>query len=468
MLIRFSIKNFLSFSARKDTTTGNIVSQEFSMIPGKMRTKMDHIDTNKNQDLLKFSAVYGANAAGKSNLVKAFRFVKEMVSSGALPTGATEQYCKVEDINREKPSYFELEILLGEKSFSYGFEIVLNSGVIISEWLCDISKTKEVYLFKRETHDSGYVFSGGLEKIKDLSVLANSFSLISSLFLSLINKNMGGFFEKNPSASILSEIYDWITKNLDVFYPEQPLGNASFLKSSASFTEISHLLYSFGTGISEVKPVPVPIETVLGQMPQMIRNEMMKQINDAVQIAKTRAIEQKKTFEWAGIIRDKNDIFLLKTGSKDALIAYSIEFEHPFKRGIVPFKIADESDGTARLFDLLEILISKSEKTYVIDELDRCLHPSLTYQFVKAFFEYAKKRHVQLIVTTHESRLMDFDLLRRDEIWFVDKRKTGESDIYSLEEYNARFDQKIDKAYLEGRYGGVPIFTSLFPVEKEE
>src|SRR5574344_1727729 len=442
MLIRFSIKNFLSFSARKDTTTGNIVSQEFSMIPGKMRTKMDHIDTNKNQDLLKFSAVYGANAAGKSNLVKAFRFVKEMVSSGALPTGATEQYCKVEDINREKPSYFELEILLGEKSFSYGFEIVLNSDVIIAEWLCDISKTKEVYLFKRETHDSGYVFSGGLEKIKDLSVLANSFSVSSSLFLSLINKNMGGFFEKNPSASILSEIYDWITKNLDVFYPEQPLGNASFLKSSAAFTEISQLLYSFGTGISEVKPVPVPIEKVLGQMPQIIRNEMMKQINDAVQIAKTRAIEQKKTFEWAGIIRDKNDIFLLKTGSKDALIAYSIEFEHPFKRGIVPFKIADE--------------------------LDRCLHPSLTYQFVKAFFEYAKKRHVQLIVTTHESRLMDFDLLRRDEIWFVDKRKTGESDIYSLEEYNARFDQKIDKAYLEGRYGGVPIFTSLFPVEKEE
>ena len=71
-----------------------------------------------------------------------------------------------------------------------------------------------------------------------------------------------------------------------------------------------------------------------------------------------------------------------------------------------------------------------------------------------------------MIVTTHESRLMDFDLLRRDEIWFVDKDQNGASNIYSLEEYNERFDKKIDKAYLEGRYGGVPLFTSIFPIEE--
>ena len=101
----------------------------------------------------------------------------------------------------------------------------------------------------------------------------------------------------------------------------------------------------------------------------------------------------------------------------------------------------------------------------MIDELDRCLHPSLTYKFVDTFLQLAEKRNVQLIVTTHESRLLDFDLLRRDEIWFVNKRKSGERDIYSLEEYNTRFDQKIDKAYLEGRYGGVPIFSTVFPIE---
>ena len=113
-----------------------------------------------------------------------------------------------------------------------------------------------------------------------------------------------------------------------------------------------------------------------------------------------------------------------------------------------------------------EVLLSGEGKTYVIDELDRCLHPSLTYKFVDTFLKLAEQKHIQLIVTTHESRLMDFDLLRRDEIWFVNKRKSGESDIYSLEEYNARFDQKIDKAYLEGRYGGVPVFSTVLPIRE--
>ena len=100
--------------------------------------------------------------------------------------------------------------------------------------------------------------------------------------------------------------------------------------------------------------------------------------------------------------------------------------------------------------------------------MDRCLHPSLSYKFIKTFLQKAEKSNIQLIVTTHESRLMDFNLLRRDEIWFVNKKSSGESDIYSLEEYNERFDKKIDKAYLEGRYGGVPIFSTVFPIEKED
>ena len=130
--------------------------------------------------------------------------------------------------------------------------------------------------------------------------------------------------------------------------------------------------------------------------------------------------------------------------------------------------MTEESDGTVRILDLIEILLSNESKTYVIDELDRCLHPSLTYKFIEVFLDLAVKRNIQLIATTHESRLLDFDLLRRDEVWFINKRNTGESDIYSLEEYNERFDKKIDKAYLEGRYGGVPIFSTLFPVVEEK
>ena len=95
---------------------------------------------------------------------------------------------------------------------------------------------------------------------------------------------------------------------------------------------------------------------------------------------------------------------------------------------------------------------------------------SLADQIVLDFYipclEKAKKSNNQLIVTTHESRLLDFDILRRDEIWFSAKEESGESKIYSLEEFNVRFDKKIDKAYLDGRYGGVPIFNEVFPFLK--
>lgn len=106
--------------------------------------------------------------------------------------------------------------------------------------------------------------------------------------------------------------------------------------------------------------------------------------------------------------------------------------------------------------DLLTVLFENRQgSVFVIDEIDRCLHPQLTYKFVEEYLKIAMFQDIQLIVSTHESRLLEFDLLRKDEIWFVDKNAGGESTIYSLDEYNERFDKKIDKAYLEGRYGGV-------------
>jgi AAA15 family ATPase/GTPase len=110
--------------------------------------------------------------------------------------------------------------------------------------------------------------------------------------------------------------------------------------------------------------------------------------------------------------------------------------------------------------------LTNREKVFIIDEIDRSLHPQLTYRFIKYFLHLATNRNVQLIVTTHESRLLDFDLLRQDEIWLSEKDKEGATNLYSLDEYNVRFDRKVDKAYLEGRYGGVPIFTTLFPLEE--
>ncbi len=122
------------------------------------------------------------------------------------------------------------------------------------------------------------------------------------------------------------------------------------------------------------------------------------------------------------------------------------------------FEFFEESDGTRRLFDLLDILIhSQKNKIYVIDELERSLHPNLTYRFLELFFESFKDHQIQLIFTTHESHIMDQDLLRRDEIWFVERNKDHVSQLYSLDRFKERYDKKLSKAYLDGRYGAVPI-----------
>ena len=196
-------------------------------------------------------------------------------------------------------------------------------------------------------------------------------------------------------------------------------------------------------------------------MPIKIRRDLIQQIE---LISQSKEKNPKLKYQWNVLLRNRNDILGIEMDSEHEIKAYSLQFEHKNLDAGIHFKISEESDGTARLFELVEILLSKKDKTYIVDELDRCLHPTLTYKFIEKFFEYTQNKKIQLIVTTHESRLMDFKLLRRDEIWFVDKDISGNSNIYSLEEYNTRFDQKVDKAYLEGRYGGVPLFTTLFPI----
>ena len=126
------------------------------------------------------------------------------------------------------------------------------------------------------------------------------------------------------------------------------------------------------------------------------------------------------------------------------------------------FEVFEESDGTIVLLGLLEILLTKErDKVFVIDDIDKCLHPNLTYKFIQTFLKYLEDRNIQLITTSNELKIMDLKLLRRDEIGFVKKDENGESIIFSLDEFNPHFDQILSKAYLDGRYGAVPEFGSF-------
>ena len=140
-------------------------------------------------------------------------------------------------------------------------------------------------------------------------------------------------------------------------------------------------------------------------------------------------------------------------------VKYSVlRFVHIIGGKEVEFSMARESDGTHRLFQLLEILVSKKEKVYIMDEISRCLHPKLTIEFVKRYFEIAQSRNIQLLTTTHETRIMNHDIVRRDEVWIANSREDGSTTLYSLEDKQVRIDKVLDENYMNNVWGGVPVF----------
>ena len=455
MLIRFNVSNFLSFDEL----------QEFSMIGGKVRSKTEHVEDDRNIKLLKFAAVYGANAAGKSNLISAMDFARTTIVEG-LPDGHSNKYHKIKTSNKEKPSYFEFEIKIKDKYYAYGFEIVLSRGSIISEWLVELSSNgqdKEIFTrdIKNKTYTIGYFESEEILNRLDV-YMQDALSEDSKLFLTILNENKNSLYEKYPDLNVYRRVFRWFQKQLDINYPDRPISNYSYFVIEKNTSEISNIISAFGTGISNVKIVEASIENIAQKIPKEILEDVTSELEK-----QAKKLKNSKSKNQAGILlRGDKEFFVFNVNKDDGVKIMTIEFEHFNSESF--FALSEESDGTRRLLDLIEVLLSKnSNKIYVIDEVDRCLHPQLTYKLVEAYLEVCKESQRQLIVTTHESRLLDFDLLRRDEIWFVEKDKNGHSSLYSLEAYNERFDKKIDKAYLEGRYGGVPIFSTVFPLKEE-
>ena len=165
-----------------------------------------------------------------------------------------------------------------------------------------------------------------------------------------------------------------------------------------------------------------------------------------------------------GSLRFENDLYLI-TYSEGGIKARKLTTRH--KRinddGVEYFSLVDESDGTKRIFDYIPLILDlmQGEKVFVIDEMERSLHPVLMRKLMDLFFKYANDISTQLIFTTHESTLMDQDILRRDEIWLMEKTKEGISSFVRLDEkFNLRFDKELEKNYLRGIFGATPNFGS--------
>ena len=142
--------------------------------------------------------------------------------------------------------------------------------------------------------------------------------------------------------------------------------------------------------------------------------------------------------------------------------------EHPLPSGSASLSFSEESDGTRQLLHLMPVLDSPPDegRGVVIDELDRSLHPLICWEFLRFFSETTPGEHKQLIVTTHEAHLLNQDLLRRDEYWFVEKDAKQQSRLVSLSDFKVRNDLQVEKGYLQGRFGAIPVIGSMMALEQ--
>lgn len=431
MLINFTTENFLSFNE----------SSTLSLTLGDSRLHRDDTIQIGKFNLLKFGAVFGANASGKSNLIHAIGISKSIILSHLNINLTKDIYNKNFSDNKMKNTSFEYEILIDNNVYSYGFSINAEKSIVTKEWLIDITQ-KEVEVFTRE--DSININNDYLkldEKLfKRFEIYAeDTINQKNILFLTYINKLP---IKQIDNDFILSKVYNWYYSSLEVISPSMPTKDFGTIYNSDKYLiELSKYLNSNDTGITKV---------VFEETNDTIRGTTLDVHQSLVDDFKTFYMKNKENGNLNRILKLPGGIY--KFVMEDDKIKI---FDAKFYHNNIKFNYYEESDGTKRLMELFPIVSNIHEnKVFIIDELDRSLHPLLTVNFVKEFILNSSRS--QMVITTHQERLLNLSIFRRDQFWFISKDKSGNSSLYSLEEYRERFDKNIMNAYLSGRYGATP------------
>lgn len=442
MITKISLENFKSFDQAVEMT---MVSSS------KIRTKVDHrVQVGSKTRLLKHAIIYGANASGKSNLVDFFRFFKATLDGG-LPLWGTKYFCRTKPENEERDSVFEIQMEIDSKFYAYGFSAVLAQRIITGEWLYE--------LYQNGSSKCIYEREKSVKPVLDISIKLtseeqNRFATyaddfednISDLFL--MEMNRGKKYAEGSRLQIFPKIYNWLKNNIVIITPDFGLTDFQYFYEDESLTLINDLIATFDTGISNVRIEEIDISELSEMLPKKIFEQVLKKVRNNI-------AHSQNHYRMSG--RSDKCFFNIEAKGNDEPKITTIKLSHG--KSIYDFDFSDESDGTRRLFDLMDMLLLKrKDVVFVVDELERSLHPKLTERFLELFSKMHRERKTQLIFTTHEASIMDQRLFRRDEIWFIERSEQGSSRIYSLDRFKERYDKVLSKAYLDGRYGAIPEF----------
>ncbi|ALM94023.1 AAA family ATPase [Fusobacterium polymorphum] len=416
MLLQFYFSNYRSFEGEGILDMRASGSNELS----------SHIRNTLNEKVLPVTAIYGANASGKSSVFEAFQFMALCVleSLSFSDDNKKNPYkLKVDSFkfseSREKPSEFEINYIdkKGKKELYYNYGFKIDNSGILEEYLAFNTKTgvkrneDYTYIFKRERNQKLYLDSS-IEKFREnLEISLKEKTLLVSLGAKL---NIDEFirvrtwFINTEVINFSNSLYGAFLENI---LPNNIIESEEVRKNLVSF------INSFDDSIIDIE------------------------------VEKISAI-------------DEND--------KDNYRVFTI---HKSDKGTSTARISmnEESSGTKKMFSLYQTLLDVLEKggVFFADELDIKLHPLLMRNILLTFTDKEKNsKNAQLIFTTHNTIYMDMDLLRRDEIWFVEK-DNGVSKLYSLDDITnekgekVRKDSNYEKHYLLGNYGAIPNLKNL-------
>ena len=413
MLIEFSVKNFMSI---KDEIT-------FSMLAGTGNENTQNVIINENIDeqYLKVGAIYGANASGKTNLVKAISTAIMMVRK-SNSRNINEKLLQmipfkfdVETVN--KPCEFKFIFLKNDIKYVYGFSADINK--VYTEYLYHYLSAKPSMIFERNNTNEYKFTKAENSKLQELATKNTE----NKLFLSTAT---AWNYEKTKDP------FMWFAEDINTFYEYKDIAGYAFYKFE---NDNKGSLKDFT--INLLKQADMYIKDYSLE----IENVDLNNSGDSEYKGRNERVLQKK-------IRVST--------------FHEIEKEDGNKENY-QLNLREESLGTQNLFFLSPILKEAFEKgkIIVVDEIDKSMHPLLVEYIIRLFHnKEINKNNAQLIFNTHDTNLLSLDIFRREQIWFTEKNsKSGSTDLYPLDDFSVRKTENIQKGYLNGRYGAIPFLV---------
>lgn len=422
MLIEFSVTNYRSILERQ---TLNMAASTYFKELESLNTFVPDQDDGVPR-LLRSTVLYGPNASGKSTLIQALQFVEGQVLNSQKESQAGDAIdvvpFKLTAASRAADSEFEITFVEQGVRYEYGFRC--SRERFTEEWLFayphgraqkwfhrvfDVVTGKDVYKFSTS-------FLGGRQR-QIWAAQTRPNALFFSTAIQLNNEQ-------------LKPAFDWFKLRLRVFDSVRGFSPGYTVQRCSKEEDrkrVVEFMNSADLSISDIqlKETAFSADVLPKGMPSAIKDEFLKDMAG------------KKLIEPRFFHRDVNT-------------QESVEFDE-----------SEESDGTLALFAIagpwLDVI--ENERVLVVDELDTSLHPLLVHHLVKLLHHAGSK--AQLIFTTHDTTLLSQKLLRRDQVWFMEKDEKGATRLYPLSDFSPRDNEAIERGYLNGRYGGIPFLKDL-------